>query len=175
MRRRLERLLQRPAPLLPLLGVLRLLELGTCWRLPCLFPRWQRLLFLLQLLPRLLLMLLLLFLPLLLDGAKPSGPRRLSHDVRSLGLLVRWADVPRRPTAARPITYGDRIHLDPRTRGLGGSLLPLKVRCLDPLWRRGGGLTCQGTGQGALSICRRPRVRRAYKTQNKGQSLWQST
>ena len=55
MRRRLERLLRRPAPLLLLLllGLLRLLELGTCWRLPHLSTCWQQLLFLLRLLSRL--------------------------------------------------------------------------------------------------------------------------
>jgi len=119
-RRRLEGLLRRLAPLrllllkLPwlLLAVL-LLQLPTCLLLPLLF---------------------LLFLLLLLDGAKLGRPGRLFHNKRILGLLVRRPGIPRSPAAAGPVTYGDGIPLDPRSGGLGGSLLSLGVRCLDPLW-----------------------------------------
>ena len=128
-------------------------------------------LLLLRLLPRLLLAPLFLFLPPLLDGAKPSRPGRPLRDVRGLGFLVHRTGVLRRPVAARPITYSDRIPLDPRSGRLGGSLLPLGVRCLDPLWRRWGRLTRQGTGRGDLSTGRRSGVGGAYKTNKKQRSV----
>jgi len=122
-------------------------------------------LLLLRLLPRLLLTLLILFLPLLLDGANPGRLGRPSCNERSLGLLVHRTGIPRSPVAARPITYGNRIPIDPRSGGLGGSLLPLGVRCLDPLWQRGRGLTHQGAGRGVLGASSWSRVGGAYKTQ----------
>jgi len=128
-----------------------LLDLGTYWRLPHLSTLWQQVLFLLRLLPCLLLTLLLLFLPLLLDGAKPGVPRHPSRDVRSLGLLVHRTGIPRSPVAARPITYGDRVPLDPRTGGLGGSLLLLGVRCLDPFGDEGADSPARGRG-GVFSV-----------------------
>ena len=171
---RIEQFRQLLAPLLLLLlELLRLLltvllqqplELGASRRTPFLpFFSLQPLL-LLQLLPHLLLMLLFLFLPLLLDGAKPGRPGHLPRDKRSLGLLVHRTGIPRSPVAARPITYSDRIPLDPRSGRLGGSLLPLWVRCLDLLWRRWGGLAHQGTGRGALGTGRRLEVGGTYKT-----------
>jgi len=173
-RGRLEQFLQLLAPLLLLLLELlrllltvllqQLLELGTGWRMPFLSFFLLQPLFLLKLLPRLLLALLFLLLPLLLDGAKPGRPGRPLHDERSLGLLVHRTGILRRPVTVRPITYSDRIPLDPRSGRLGGSLLPLGVRCLDPLWRRWGGLTHQGTGRGALDTGRRSEVGGAYKT-----------
>jgi len=102
----------------------QLLELGTFWLLPLLsFFLLRLLLPLLQLLPRLLLALLLLSLPLLLDRAKPDGLGCPLRDGRGLDLLVHRAGVLRRPVATGPITYGDRIPLDPRSGRLGGSLL----------------------------------------------------
>jgi len=98
------------------------LELGTWWRLPFLPFFLLQPLLLLRLLPRLLLALLSL-LPLLLDGAKTGRPGRPLHDGRGLGLLVHRTGVLRRPVAAGPITYSDRIPLDPRSGRLGGSLL----------------------------------------------------
>jgi len=82
------------------------------------------LLFLLRLMPRLLLALLLLFLPLLLDAVKPGGPGRPPRDERSLGLLVHRTGIPRSPIAARPITYGDRVPLDPGSGGSGAPSCP---------------------------------------------------
>ena len=172
---RIEQFRQLLAPLLLLLlELLRLLlavllqqplELGTGHRMPFL-P-----FFLLQLLPRLLLTLLFILLPLLLDGAKPDRPGRPLRDERGLGLLVHWTGILRSAVAARPITYSDRIPLDPRSGRVGGSLLPLGVRCIDPLWQRWGGFAHQGTGRGALGTGRRSEVRGAYKThKSKGQS-----
>ena len=110
------------------------LELGTGRRMPFL-PFFQlQLLFLLWLLPRLLLTLFFLFLPLLFDRVEPNGPRCPPRCGRGLDLLVHRAGVPRRPITARPITYSDRICLNPRLGRLGGSLLPLGVRRLDLLW-----------------------------------------
>ena len=109
MRTRLERFLRLPAPLLLLLELLWLLLTVLLLQLPM----------------RLLLPLLLLFLLLLLDGAKPGRPGRPSRNKRSLGLLVRRPGIPRSPATVGPVTYGDRIPLDPRSGGLGGSLLPL--------------------------------------------------
>jgi hypothetical protein len=106
----------------------QLLELGTCWRLPLLsFFRLQPLL-LLRLLPRILLALLFLLIPLLLDGAKPGRPGRLLCNKGGFDLLVYRTGVLRRPVAAGPITYSDRIPLDPRSGRLEGSLLLLGVR-----------------------------------------------
>jgi hypothetical protein len=151
MRRRLERFLQLLAPLLLLpLELLQLLamvllqqilELGTYWRLPLLSSFRLQLLFLLRLLPRLLLTLFFLFLPLLFNRVEPDGPRCPPRGGRGLNPVVHRAGVPRSPVAARPITYNDRIPLGPRSGRLGGSLLPLGVRCLDPPWRRWGGFT----------------------------------
>ena len=156
MRRRLEQFLRLLAPLLP-----PLLEL----------PRLLLTAPLLQLPPRLLSVLLLLFLLLLLDGAKPRRPGRPPRNERSLGLLVRRPGIRRSPVAARPVTYGDRIPLDPRSGRLGGSLLSLGPRRLSLFWRRRGRLTLQGAGRGTLGASRWLRVGGAYKTKNKGQSL----
>jgi len=180
-RRRLEQFLQLMAPqlqlLLELLKLLlmvllqQLLELRAYWRLPFLsFFRLQPLL-LQRLLPRLLLVLLFLFLPLLLDGAKPGRPGRPLRDGGGFDLFVHRTGVLRRPIAVGPVTYSDRIPLDPRSGRLWGSLLLLGARCLDPLRRRWGELTHQGTGRGALSTSRRSRVGGSYKThKSKGQS-----
>ena len=92
-------------------------------------------LLLLQLLPRLLPTLLLFFLLLLLDGAKPGRPGRPSRDKRSLGLLVHRMGVLRGPVAARTITNGNGIPLDPRSGRLGGSFLPLGPGALGLFWR----------------------------------------
>jgi len=137
-RGRLEQFLQLLAPLMLLLLELphlllpvllqQLLELGTLWLLP-----------LLRLLPRLLLVLLFLLPPLLLDGAKPDGPGRPLHDGRSLDLLVQRAGVLRRPVTAEPVADCDRISLDPRSGRLGGSLLLLGARRLDPPRRQRSG------------------------------------
>jgi len=96
--------------------------------------------FLLQLLPPLLqlslrlpLVLFLFLLSLLLDGVEPDGPRRPLRDKGSLGLLIHGAGVFREPITAGPITNSDRIPLDPRSGRLGGSLLLLRARRLDPL------------------------------------------
>jgi len=179
-RGRLEQFLQLLDPLLLLLELLQLLltillqellELRTCWRMP--FPNFflLPLLLLLRLLPRLLLVPLFLLLPMLLDGVKPGRLGRPLRDVRGLGFLVHRTGVLRRPVAARPITYSDRIPLDPRSGRLEGSLLPLGVRRLDPLWQRWGRLTHQGTGRGAFGTGRRSRVGGACKMhKSKGQS-----
>jgi len=100
------------APLLLLLLLLELLRLLSS-------------VLLLQLPPRLLLALLLFFLLLLLKGAKPGRPGRPSRDERTLGLIVHGMGVHRSPVAARTITNGNGIPLDPRSGRLGGSFLPL--------------------------------------------------
>jgi len=131
---RIKRFRQLLAPLLLLLlELLRLLltilllqplELGVGHRTPF-FPFFPlQSLLLLQLLSRLLLALLLLFLPLLLDGAKPGGLGRPPRDERSLGLLVHRTGIPQSPVAARPITYGDRVPLDPSLGGSGAPSCP---------------------------------------------------
>jgi len=180
-RGRLEQFLQLLAPLLLLLLELlqflltvllqQLLELGTGWQMPFLSFFLLQPLFFPRLLPHLLLALLFLFLPLLLDGAKLGRPGHPLRDERGLGLLIHRTSILRRPVAARPITYSDRIPLDPRSGRLTGSLLLLGVRSLDPRRRRWGGLTHQGTGRGALGTGRRSGVGGAYKThKSKGQS-----
>jgi len=116
--------------------LLQLLELGTYWRLPLLSSFRLQPLLLLRLLPCPLLALLFLLLPLLLDGAKPGRPGHPFRGGGGLDLLVHRTGALRRPVAAGPITYSDRIPLDPRSGRLGGSLLLLVVRCLDPLRRR---------------------------------------
>jgi hypothetical protein len=123
-----------------------------------------------QMPPRLLLALLLFFLLLLLDGAKPGRPGRPPRDERSLGLLVHRVGIPRGPVAARPITNGNGIPLDPRSGRLRGSLLPLGPRRLGLFWRRRGRLARQGTRWGALGADRQLRVGGACETKNKGQS-----
>jgi len=130
-RRRLERLPRRLVPLL-----LLLLEL----------PRLLLTVMLLQLPTCLLLPLLLFFLLLLVDGGKPGRPGRSPRNKRGLGLFVHRTGIPRSPVAARPVTYSNGIPLDPRSRRLGVSLLPLKLRCLGSFWRRRGRLTRQGMG-----------------------------
>jgi len=172
-RGRLEQFLQLLAPLLLLLLELlqllltvllqQLLELGTCWWLSLLSFFLLQPPLLQQLLPRLLLALLFLLLPLLLDKAKPGRPGCPLRDGRSLGLLVHRTGVLQRPVTAGPITYSDRIPLDPRSWRLGGSLLLLGVRSLDPRRRRWGGLTHQGAGRGALGTGRRSGAGGAYK------------
>jgi len=149
----------------------QLLELGTCWRLPLLSSFRLQPLLLLQLLPRLLLALLFLLLPLLLDGAKPGRPGCPLRDGGGLDLFVHRSGILRSLVATGPITYSDRIPLDPRSGRLGGSLLLLGVRCLNPLWRRWGRLTHQGTGRGALGTGRRSGVRGAYKTRKKQRTI----
>ena len=101
--------------------------------------------------------------PLLLDGVEPDGPRRPLHDRGSLDLLVHGPGVLRKTVTAGPLTYSDRSPLDPRSGRLGGSLLLLGARRLDPLWRRRGGLPHQRTRRGALDTRRRPRIRGACK------------
>ena len=131
-------LLELPQLLLPVL-LQQLIELGTLWLLP-----------LLRLLSRLLLALLFLLLSLLLDGAKPDGPWRPLRDQRSLGPLVHRAGVLRRPVAARPVAYCDRVPLDPRSGRLGGSLLLLGASHLDPPQRWRNGLPHHGARRGVL-------------------------
>ena len=152
-------LLELPQLLLPIL-LQQLLELGSFWSPPLLsfFSFLLRLLLpLLQLLLRLPLAFFLSSLPLLLDGVEPDGPRRPLRDGRSLDLLVHGAGVLRKPVATRPVTYSDRIPLDPRSGRLGGSLLLLGARRLDPLRRRRGGLPRQWTRRVALDTRRRTR------------------
>ena len=98
MRRGLERSFFLAPLLLLLLEVLRLLSAVLLLQLP----------------PHLLLALLLLSLLLLLDGAKPGRPGRPSHNERSLRLLVHRMGIPRGPVAARTVTDGNGIPLDPR-------------------------------------------------------------
>jgi len=134
-------LLELPQLLLPVL-LQQLLEQGTP-RPPLLlffFLLWL-LLPLLQLLPHLPLALLLLLLPLLLDRMEPDGPRRPLCGGRGLDLLVHGVDVLGRPIAVGPVTYCDRILLDPRAGRLGDSLLLLETARLNPPWRRRGGLS----------------------------------
>jgi hypothetical protein len=156
-RRKLERSLQRLAPLLLLL-LLELLRLLSA-------------VLLLQLPPRLLLALLLFFLLLLLEGAKPGRPGRPSRNKRSLSLLIHRKGIRRGPITAGPITYGNGIPLDPRSGRLGGSFLPLGPGRLGLFWRRRGRITRQGTRWGALGAGRQLRFGGACKTKNKGQSL----
>jgi len=128
------------------------------------FPFLLRLLLpLLQLLLRLSLVFFLSSLPLLLDGVEPDGPRHPLRDGGSLNLLVHEAGVLRKPVATGSVTYCDRILLDPRSGRLGGSLLFLGARHLDPLRRRRGGLPHQWTWRGALGTGRWPRIRGACK------------
>ena len=103
MGRTVRRWLEWPFLLAPLLLLLLLLEL--LWLLSAVL--------LLQLPPHLLLALLLFFILLLLDGVKAGRPGRPSHDERSLGLLVHRMGVLRGPVAARTITNGNGIPLDP--------------------------------------------------------------
>jgi hypothetical protein len=93
----------------------------------------QLLLPLLQLLLHLPLALFLFLLPPLLNGVEPDGPRHPLRDKGSLDLLVRGPGVLRKPVTAGPVTYSDRIPLDPRMGRLRGSLLLLGARRLDPL------------------------------------------
>jgi len=144
MRGRLEQFLQLLAPqLLLLLELLQLpltillqqlLELGTSWRMPFLSFFLLQLLPLLRLPPRLLLALLLLLLPLLLDGAKPGRPGHPLCGERDLGLLVHRTSVLQEPVATRTITYSDRIPSTPDRRGSGAPSCPW--------W--GGASTCFG-------------------------------
>ena len=64
---------------------------------------------------------------------QPDGPRHPLRDKGSLDLLVRGPGVLRKPVTAGPVTYSDRIPLDPRMGRLRGSLLLLGARRLDPL------------------------------------------
>jgi len=128
--------LELPQLLLPVL-LQQLLELSSFWP-PSLLLFFSFSLQLLLPLRQLLLCLTLTFflssLPLLLDRMEPDRPRCPLRDGRSLDLLVHGAGVLRRPVAAGPVTYCDRIPLDPRSGRLGGSHLLLGARRLDPLW-----------------------------------------
>jgi len=94
----------------------------------------QLLLLLLQLLLWLPLALFLLLLPPLLDGVEPDGPRRPLRDRGGLDLLIHGAGILREPITAEPIANGNGIPHAPRLGRLGGSLLLLSARCLDPSW-----------------------------------------
>jgi len=155
--------------LLPVL-LQQLLELSSFLTLPLLsfFSFLLRLLLwlllhLLWLLLSLPLALLLLLLPLLLDGVELDGPRRPPRNRGSLDLLVHGPAILRKLVTDGHVTYSDRIPLDPRSGKLGGSLLFLRARHLDPVWRRWGGLPHQWTRRGALDTLRRPRNGGAYK------------
>ena len=89
---------------------------------------------LLQLLLRLLPALFLFLLPLLFDGVEPDGPRRPLCDGRSLDLLIYGVGILRGPITAGPIANGNGIPHAPRLGRLGGSLLLLSARHLDPPW-----------------------------------------
>ena len=95
------------------------------------FPPQLMLLFL-QLLLWLPLALFLFLLPPLLDEVEPDGPRCPLRDRGSLDLLIHGAGVLRESIATGPITNSDRIPHAPRLGRLGGSLLLLRVRRLDP-------------------------------------------
>jgi len=116
-----------------------------------------------QLLLCLPLALFLFLLLLLLDGVEPNGLRRPLRHRGSLDLLVHGVGLLQKPITAGPVTYSDRIPLDPRSGRLGGSLLLLGARRLDPLQRRRGGLPHQWTRWGALDTRRRPRIGGASK------------
>jgi len=81
---------------------------------------------------------LFLFLPLpyapLLDGVEPDGPRRLFRDRGGLELFTRGAGILREPIDAGPVANGDGVSHAPRQGRLGGSLLLLEMRHLDPPW-----------------------------------------
>jgi len=148
---RIKRFRQLLAPLLLLLlELLRLLltvlllqplELGAGHRTPF-FPFFP-----LQLLPRLLLTPFLLFLPLLLDGAKPGGLGHPPRNERSPGLLVHRTGIPRSPVTTRPITYGDRVPSTP-DRGARGLPLALGSEVLRPTLATMGQTHPPGDGAG---------------------------
>jgi len=132
-----------------------------------LFP----LLLLLLRLPRCLahpLLLLLLFLLLLLEGAKASRPGSPPREKGGRRILLHGAGIPRRLVSARRVADGDGVRLDPQSRRLGGSFLPLSLGHLVTRRRQRGRL---GTRRGALSVGRRLRVGGACKTKNKGRLL----
>jgi len=157
--------LELPQLLLPVL-LQQLLELVP-FLPPPLLSFFSFLLRLLLPLPQLLLLLpLALFhflLPLLLDGVEPDGPRRPLRDRGSLDLLIHGPGVLRKTVTAGPVTYSDRIPLDPGLGRLEGSLLLLGARRLDPLRQRRDGLPHQRTRWGALDTRRQPRIGGAYK------------
>ena len=143
MRRGLERsllLLLLRLLLLLLLLLMLLLLLLLLLPLLLLLLKLQRLLstaLLLRLPPclALLLLLLLLLFILLLEGAKTSRPGSPSRDEAGRRLLLHRVDIPRRLVAARRVTDGNGIPLDPRSGRLGGSLLPLGLGRLGPCRR----------------------------------------
>ena len=63
--------------------------------------------------------LFLFLLPLLLDRVEPDGPRRPLCDRGSLDFLDHRTGVLRKPVTAGPVTYSDRIPLDPDRGGSG--------------------------------------------------------
>jgi len=76
--------------------------------------------------------LFLILLPPLLDGVMPEGPWCSFLNVGGLDLLVRGASVCRVRTTTRPITDSDGVTHSPKLGWLGGSLLALGARRLDP-------------------------------------------
>jgi hypothetical protein len=74
------------------------------------------------------------FLPPLLDGVKLDGPRHPFRDRRDLDLFIRGAGILRESITTGSVVDGDGAPHAPRLRRLGGSLLLLKMRPLDPPW-----------------------------------------
>ena len=98
-----------------------------------------------------------------------SAPRRSEARWAKASASRREKPRPPRPWGRRPSkarrrwTYSDRIPLDPRSWRLGGSLLLLGARHLDPLRRWWGGLPHQWTRRGTFDTSRRPRIGGACK------------
>jgi len=110
--------------LLPTLLQLVLERFTPLWLLPHLVRLWLRLL----------LTLLFFLLPPLLDGVRPDRPGCPFRDGRGRDLYIHGTGVLRELITAGPIANGNGIPHAPRLGRLGGSLMLLSVRRLDPPW-----------------------------------------
>ena len=74
----------------------------------------------------------LILFPPLLDRVEPDWPRHPFPNKRGLDLLARSTSIRRVRIATRPIANGNRVTHSTGLGWLGGSLLALGTRCLDP-------------------------------------------